>query len=142
MDLMWIFVIIGIVLGTIISIVFGIYSKASANAYTKSIFGVSSYDLIFNSVIFILVAGMLVLATVSAVVKDIAYPISRPINFTIETLLMAFLPSLVFLLMPYLRGYEYTSETALEFIVLTVKFGVLHLLLQFSGFYSNLFPPI
>ncbi len=139
MDFIWIAVIAGVVLGTVLSVVFGIYSKASIESYSRSIFGMNSQDMIFNAIIFIVVASFIFLSTVSAIVKDLGFPRSKPFNFTIETLLMAFLPSLVFLAMPYLRGYKYSSHTALEFFVLAIKFGVLHILLQFSGFYSSLF---
>jgi putative Mn2+ efflux pump MntP len=62
-------------------------------------------------------------------------------NFILETLLMAILPSIGFLAMAVLRGYHIDSEVFTEFSVLVLKFGILHLLLQFSGFYSNIFPP-
>ena len=59
----------------------------------------------------------------------------------IGPVVMAFLPAVVFLIMAPLRGYKVTGTTFEEFSVLVVKFGILHLLLQFSGFYSNVFPP-
>ena len=62
-------------------------------------------------------------------------------NFTLETILMAVLPSIGFLAMAVLRGYRIDSKVSEEFSILVLKFGVLHLLLQFSGFYSNIFPP-
>jgi hypothetical protein len=54
---------------------------------------------------------------------------------------MAFLPSLIIFAMTLLRGYKITGETFEEFGLLVVKFGILHVLLQFSGFYSYVFPP-
>ena len=62
-------------------------------------------------------------------------------EFTIETLVVGIIPSLIILLMTILRGYTITNVTAGEFMILVVKFSVLHILLQFSGFYSSLFPP-
>ena len=141
MDLMWIAVIVGGAVGITLSVVFGIYSKGTADSYVKSFFGIRSTDLIIDAIILILAASAIFLATVAGVVKDVSYPVSKPINFTIETLLMAFLPAVVFLIMAPLRGYKVTGTTFGEFSVLVVKFGILHLLLQFSGFYSNVFPP-
>jgi hypothetical protein len=141
MDILYIAAIGGIILGAVLSVVFGVYSKGSAESYIRSLFGLSSYDLIFGGILFVLIASFLFLATISGVVRDLKYPTSKPINFTIETLLMAFLPASVFLMMTPLRGYSITSTTFEEFAVLLVKFGLLHILLQFSGFYSSIFPP-
>lgn len=141
MELLYIAAFAGIALGAILSIVFGVYSRTGAESYIRSLFGMSSYDLIFGGIIFVLVASFLFLATISGVVKDLAYPKMRPVNFTIETLLMAILPASVFLVMTVLRGYSITATTFEEFSVLLVKFGLLHILLQFSGFYSSIFPP-
>ena len=136
---MWIAVIVGSLVGLALSVVFGIYSKATADSYVRSVFGVSSYDLIFDGIIFIVIASFVFLATVSGVVRDISYPTNRPVHFTIETFLMAFLPASVFLMMIPLRGYRITPSSMEEFFVLVAKFGILHILLQFSGFYSNVF---
>jgi hypothetical protein len=141
MELLYIAAIAGIALGAVLSVVFGVYSRTGAESYIRSLFGMSSYNLIFGGIVFILVASFLFLATISGVVKDLAYPKMKPVNFTVETLLMAFLPASVFLIMTPLRGYPITGTTYEEFMVLVVKFGLLHILLQFSGFYSNIFPP-
>lgn len=141
MDLLWISVIVGLLLGTVLSVVFGLYNKAGAEPYIRSIFGVSSNDLIFDGIIFIVAAGFLFLVAVSIVIRDTWYPINLPWNFTIETLLMSFLPASVLLMMGPLRGYPINGQLFEEFGVLSLKFGLLHLLFQFSGFYSNVFPP-
>lgn len=141
MDLLYIAALGGLALGAILSAVFGIYSRGSAESYMRSLFGMSSYNLIFSGIVFVLVASFLFLATISGVVRDLKYPTGSPVNFTIETLLMAGLPASVFLVMTVLRGYSITMTTFEEFSVLLIKFGLLHILLQFSGFYSNVFPP-
>lgn len=141
MDLLWASAILGLIVGIGLSAVFGVYSVRTASSYIRSLFGVSSYDLVFDGIVFILAASFLLLATMSGFIKDLAYPISKPLNFTIETLLMAILPASVFLMMIPLRGYTITSSNFEEFSILVVKFGLLHILLQFSGFYSNIFPP-
>lgn len=141
MDLIWIALIGGVVLGSILSVLFGVYSTASANTYTRNIFGMSSTSLLLDGTVAILAVIIIVLTTVSVMVRDAWYPMSHPGNFILETMLMAFLPASVFLVMVPLRGYRFTVETFLEFGVLFLKFGVLHVLLQFSGFYSDIFPP-
>ena len=142
MDLLWISLIVGLLLGTILSVVFGVYSKGTSEPYIRMLFGMSSYDLIFDGIIIIVAAGFLFLTVVAIVVRDTAYPIAKPLNFTLETMMMTFLSSSILLAMAPLRGHKIDLETLQEFGVLCVKFGALHLLLQFSGFYSNVFPPV
>lgn len=142
MDYIWLAVLAGTIVGVILSVMFGIYSKSTADSYSRSFFGMNSHDFVFYGIIFVIVPSFIVLTTLSIMIRDLWYPVNMPGNFTIETLLMAFLPSCVFLLMPLLRGYNYTRDTILEFVVLVIKFGLLHILLQFSGFYSSIFPPL
>ena len=139
MDILYIGAIAGLVLGAILSIVFGIYSKSGAESFVRSLFGISTYDLIFGGIIFIVVASFVFLATISGIVRDLKYPTTKPLNFVIETLLMAILPAIVFVIMTPLRGYKITGQTIEEFMVLVAKFGLLHILLQFSGFYTSVF---
>jgi hypothetical protein len=94
-----------------------------------------------DGLILILGAGFFFLSVVSMMVRDSWYPINYPLNFSAEVLLMAFVPALVFLLMCPLRGYPITWEIIMEFAILVVKFGALQVVLQFSGFYSSIFPP-
>ena len=142
MDLIWIAVIAGSIIGLTVSVLFGIYNKPTADVYIKTLFNISSSDLILDGILFIVVVGFTILATISVIIRDSWYPVNRPWYFTTETLLMAFMSSAVFLVMPVFRGYSYTGETVLEFMLLVLKFGALHILLQFSGFYSSLFPPL
>lgn len=141
MDTLWIALGIGLLCGLAVSVVFGIYSRAGAEPYIRSFFGLSSYDLIFDGIIFMLSAGAFFLVSLSWLIRDLTYPKKLTMNFILETILMAILPSIGFLAMAILRGYHLDSEVYTEFSVLVLKFGVLHLLLQFSGFYSNIFPP-
>lgn len=141
MNTMWVALGIGLIIGMILSVVFGIYSRAGAEPYIRMFFGMSSYDLIFDGIIFMLSVGALFLTVLSCIIRDSAYATNTSINFLLETFLMAVLPSIGFLAMAGLRGYRLDSEVAMEFSVLVLKFGLLHVLLQFSGFYSNIFPP-
>jgi len=143
MDFIWWALIIGGVLGGILSAVFGVFSTATANTYSRSIFGMNSGDLITDAVIFILGISFVFLITVSALVRDTYYPVNRPWSFTSEVILMAFPPALTFLVMATLRGYSLrTLDVWEKFGMLVAKFGLLHVLLQFSGFYSDIMPPV
>jgi hypothetical protein len=141
MELIWIALVVGAVVGIALSVVFGVYSKATAESYVRTLFGISSYNLIVGGVILLLSVSFLFLATISGVIRDLKYPNAYPFRFTLETLLMGFLSSGVFLVMTVLRGYPINTSVLEDFSVLVAKFGALHVLLQFSGFYSNIFPP-
>jgi ABC-type dipeptide/oligopeptide/nickel transport system permease component len=133
--------VVGAILGLAASLAFNIYGKKSATPYIYSLFGVSSEEWIATMILSIVAAGVVGLAGISFLIRDVKYPSAKPFEFTLETLLFAFLPASVFLLMGVFRGYPPTKDTYLEFFLLAAKFGLLHVLLQFSGFYSNVFPP-
>jgi len=139
MDLLWWSIIIGVGVGVVLSVIFGVYSKSTANSYTRNIFGMSSNALITDSIFAIVAASFVVLTAVSIMVRDLAYPISKPWNFSLELFLMAGLSSSVIFIMAVLRGVPITGTTFMEWGVVLAKFGVLHLLLQISGFYSFVF---
>ena len=141
MDSIWWSLLVGLLFGGILATVFGIYNKQIAGSAFKSLFGIQSTTWITDAIVLILATSFVFLSAVSVITRDLTYPINKPINFTLETLLMAFLPSVVLFAMTVLRGYKINSSTYQEFTVLLVKFGVLHILLQFSGFYSYIFPP-
>jgi hypothetical protein len=141
MDILWIAVGVGLFIGSILSVLFGIYNRAGTEPYIRNIFGMSSADLIFDGIVCILAFGCLFLAVVSIVIRDNIYPSQFPLKFTLETLLMSVIPASIFLVMANFRGYKIDSKVGMEFSVLLLKFAILHLLLQFSGFYSDTFPP-
>jgi hypothetical protein len=132
----------GLVVGFILSIILNVYSKSTANSYSYSLFGVNIIDLIVYSITLALGITIVLLSGYSVLVRDLQYPKEHPIRFTIETLLMGFLPSLIIFIMTVFRGYKITNKTFIEFTVLVVKFGLLHILFQFSGFYSSVFPHV
>jgi hypothetical protein len=141
MDSIWWSLLIGLVTGGVLASVFGFYNKTTAGSAVKSLFGLSTNTWVADIIVLLLAASAVVLSTVSAINRDLVYPTKNPVSFTIETILMAFLPSLVLFAMTVLRGYRISTSTYEDFSLLVVKFGVLHLLLQFSGFYSYVFPP-
>ena len=142
MDPLWIFLSIGLGMGIILSVLFGIYNKNTSVYYSKNIFGMSSTKLITDAIILLVGTSFLFLSTVSFIVKDLNYPQKSPLYFTIETLMMSLCSALTIFVMTIFRGYQITSNTFLEFSILAMKFGILHILLQFSGFYSYIFPPL
>lgn len=136
---MWIFLLVGLAIGGVLSVIFGVYSKAGSSSYSRTIFGMQSTQLITNAVLLLVGASVVFLAVVSALVRDLAYPTKKPLSFAMETLAMATFSSMTIFLMTYLRGIRFSKTTVEEFFILFAKFGVLHILLQFSGFYSYIF---
>lgn len=141
MDIIWIFLLVGLGIGAILSLLFGVFSNTGNTVYSRNIFGIQSTQLITNIVVMAMGATVVFLSVVSFLIKDLEYPQRSPLYFTIETLIMALSSSTIIFLMTYFRGYSFTLSTFEEFFLLFAKFGILHILLQFSGFYSYIFPP-
>jgi len=105
----------------------------------KDIFLVAnSNNIIAYTLIGVIVVAFTYLTFLSIIIKDIAYPMAHPYLFTLETLLTSIGPSAVIFLMAYGRS-KITTATLLEFGIMVLKFGLLNILLQFSGFYTYAF---
>ena len=131
--------LLGIFAGGILSVVFGLKQTSGTSELSRTIFGIQSNDLIANLILFAIGLTVVFLSVVSIFVKDLTFPNKYPLKFTIETLFMALTGSSIVFLMSYLRENKVSITTFFEFLLLFVKFGVLHILLQFSGFYSSVF---
>jgi hypothetical protein len=142
MEIFWISIIVSLTLSVVLSTLFGIFSKEGVSAYTRTIFGVSSIEFIKAFVWGFAIFAVIVLSVISGFVRDLTYPMNSPFNFTIETIIASILPALVFLAMVPLRGYSYTPDMLRRFGFVILRFLVVHLLLQFSGFHSSTFPPV
>jgi len=136
------FALSGLLLGVLTSILFLYNNTTGATEYSRQIlFGTTdSSNLLLNLFVFGTVLCIVILTSVSLFVRDFSFPTKSPIKFTIETLLMATLTSAIIFIMSYLRGHNITLFTLQEFLFLFFKFGILHILLQFSGLYSTIFP--
>ena len=133
--------ILGLLIGGLISVLFNVYSVPTASKFTYQIFGLESGKLIQMIILFVLTSGIAGLAGMSTLIRDFDYPTMHTKNFLLEIFTASFLPAILLLVMVQLRHKEFTGYTLLEFILLAAKFGILHILLQFSGVYSTIFPP-
>ena len=95
----------------------------------------TSNTIIKWTIIALLIISAIYLIVMSVLKRDLKYPKEHPYLFTLETLLISFTMGLIVVLMSYGRG-EFSTKTFLEFVLMTLKFGIFHILLQFSGFYS------
>jgi hypothetical protein len=130
----------GLAIGLICSIVLHVYNKSSANNLARNLFGMDIMDLILQTTFFGIGITVAILAGYSVLIRDLSYATASPIKFTLETLLMGTLCSLIIFVMTVFRGYRITYDTWLEFGLLFIKFSLLHILFQFSGIYSEIFP--
>jgi succinate dehydrogenase hydrophobic anchor subunit len=129
-------IIVGAAIGVIFSLLFTKYTTLSYNA---SIFGINSNVLLRGILLFVIIAGIVGLAGMSAIITDIEYPALNPVKFLLESLLITLLPSLAILFIIYCRKNKITARDNLEVGILGLKFLTLHILLQFSGYYRYIF---
>ena len=134
--------VIGLIIGLMSSIVLNVYSKATASKYTYVLFGLNVTDLLTYVMVLSIAFGIVLLSGFSVLIRDLQYPRDEPLKFTIETLLMAIIPSAIIFLMTSFRGHHINQQTWIEYFGLCIKFGLLHILFQFSGVYSSILPYI
>lgn len=142
MEIFWISIIVSSVLSIVASTLFGVFSKQDVSTYTRTFFGITSVEFIRSFVWGFAIFAVVTLSVISGFVRDLDYPKSRPLNFVLETVVAAILPACVFLIMIPLRGYYYTPDMFKRFGFVILRFLIVHLLLQFSGFHSSTFPPV
>lgn len=96
----------------------------------------------YMTFIFVAVAVIMVLCLPLTRVFDPEYVeltnIPKPILFLIEALLFGMMSAVPVYLMAYNRG-KFTSHTTKEFAIITLKFFILHIVLQISGCYKYWF---
>ena len=131
----------GIILGGLLSYLFGSVALPTKIPFEFTIGGISTNLIIVNLLVTVLVGAIVFLGYVAAIVKDTAFPARKPLLFLIETIVVAFLPASVIYLMTDIRtnGKLDFKELNMNFLLLAAKFGIFHLLFQFSGVYSYFF---
>jgi hypothetical protein len=129
----------GLLAGAIISILLGAHSKTSATEITHTLFGMTSSTLLKYITVIIITFTVVVYSTFSVLIRDLKYPDENPLKFTAETFAVSFIPSLILFVMVAMRGKPITRTVFIEYILLSLKFGIAHILLQFSGIYTSVF---
>jgi len=127
-------------LGLILSFLYWFFNKSSSNNLVRTIFGISTYSFL-NAITLTLASILLVvLAVVAGIVRDGEYPYKNPIHFTLEVLASAFVPALLFLGIAWSRGNLKSFNTLEKFLIIVLKFALTTVLLQYSGYFSHVFP--
>jgi hypothetical protein len=131
----------GVALGGLLSLLFGRLALPTKIPFEFTIAGYSTSFLLTNLVLMTLVGALVFFGYVSVIVKDTAFPSAHPWLFLIETAVVAFVPASVIYVMADFRdnGTLDFSKLNKEFLLLATKFGLFHLLFQFSGIYGYLF---
>jgi ABC-type xylose transport system permease subunit len=129
---------IGLVLGTLLSYLFGSAVLPTKIPFEFTIGGFSSNLIIVNILVVALVSAVIFLGYVAAIVQDTVFPAKYPWLFIAETAVVAFVPASVIYIMTDFRGGSGTNLN-LDFLLLAAKFAVFHLLFQFSGVYTYFF---
>jgi hypothetical protein len=85
-----------------------------------------------------IVGGIVFLAYVSMITRDVTFPTAHPWLFLLETAVVGFLPASIIYVIYDVRDNGRLDFSSLnrEFLLLAAKFAVFHLLFQFSGLYT------
>jgi hypothetical protein len=129
---------VGLVLGTVLSYIFGSVVLPTKIPFEFTIGGLSSNLVIVDILVVALVSAVIFLGYVAAIIRDTAFPAKHPWLFIVETAVVAFVPASVIYIMTDFRGGSGTNLN-LDFLLLAAKFGIFHLLFQFSGLYTYFF---
>ena len=106
---------------------------------TKDLYVVkNSNDVLKWGTIIVTLIVIIYLVGLSIINQDLKYPRDHPGLFTLETLLFSLGSGAIVFLMAYGRE-DLNVMTVVQYFVVAAKFGLLHILLQFSGFYSYVF---
>lgn len=133
--------VVGLAVGGLLSLVFGRYALPTRIPFEFTVGGFSTGVVLTNLLIIVVIGAIVFFGYVSMVVRDTAFPQAHPWLFLVETLVVAFVPASVIYVMQDFRddGNFNMSQLNKEFVFLAAKFGVFHLLFQFSGMYSYFF---
>ena len=132
---------VGLGLGFILSVMFGRYTLPTKIPSEFTIAGFSTGIILTNIVIIAIVGAIVFFGYASMVVQDTKFPVEHPWLFLVETLVVAFVPASVIYVITDFRSDGVLDFSTLnrDFLLLAAKFGIFHLLFQFSGVYTYLF---
>lgn len=132
-------VLYGLLGGGLFSLALGVHSKRTATEITHTLFGMTSAQLLIYIILVIITFTLVIASVFSVLIHDLKYPNEHPVAFTVETFAVSLFPALALFIMTFLRGKPITRHTYIEYILLSVKFGLAHILMQFAGIYTSVF---
>ena len=135
---------VGLVVGALLTFLFGAPSARSRNPLDFKIAGFPTGLVLTDLIIVVIVGAIGFFGYVSFIVRDTEFPREHPWLFLTETLFVSLVPATIIYVITDFRdnGHFDLDKLNLEFLLMAVKFGIFHLLFQFSGFYSYFFGPV
>ncbi len=132
--------IVGLAVGGLLSAIFGRFVLPTRIPFEFTIGGISTGLVLTNLLLIAIVAAVVFLGYVSMVVQDTAFPRAHPWLFLIETLVVSLVPaSVIYVMLDFRDNGKVDFPPTAEYLLLAAKFGVFHLLFQFSGIYGYMF---
>jgi hypothetical protein len=131
-------VIGGLGLGALLSLVFGRYALPTKIPSEFTVGGFPVGVVLADFILFAVVGAIVFFGYVSMIVQDTTFPSEHPWLFFVETLIVSILPASIIYVITDFRdnGSLDLSSLNREFLLLAAKFGLFHLLFQFSGVYT------
>jgi hypothetical protein len=131
-------VIGGLGLGALLSLIFGRYALPTRIPSEFTIGGFPVGVILADFILFAVVGAIVFFGYVSMIVQDTSFPREHPWLFIAETLIVSILPASIIYVITDFRdnGRLDLSSLNREFLLLAAKFGLFHLLFQFSGVYA------
>jgi hypothetical protein len=131
-------VIGGLGLGALLSLVFGRYALPTRIPSEFTLGGFPVGVILADFILFAVVGAIVFFGYVSMIVQDTTFPREHPWLFVVETLIVSILPASIIYVITDFRdnGSLDLSSLNREFLLLATKFGLFHLLFQFSGVYT------
>jgi hypothetical protein len=132
--------IVGLALGGVLSAIFGRFVLPTRLPFEFTIGGISTGLVLTDILLIAIVAAIVFLGYVSMVVQDTAFPRAHPWLFLVETLTVSLVPaSVIYVMLDFRDNGKVNFPPTAEYLLLAIKFGIFHLLFQFSGIYSYMF---
>jgi hypothetical protein len=125
--------------GGIFSVILGVHSKRTATDLIHPLFGMNTATLLNYVIVFIITFSFVIGTTFAMLIQDVKYVKEHPSSFTMETLTMGLFPALMIFILMFFRHQPITLGSYSQYLLLSMKFGLAHLLFQFSGIYTSVF---
>jgi hypothetical protein len=127
----------GIISGIVLLSITAAYLQVLKPGPTYTIWDISTNDIIYAFLTFILAVSITVLGGLCVLVNDSDYVYEHPIRFGIELAYLFILPIVFEMLVNIMRNRPIFQITLAQYIAAGLKLTIFHLLFQFGGLYKD-----
>ena len=131
----------GIISGIVLLSITATYLQVLPTGRIYTIWGISTNDIIYAFLTFILAVSITVLGGLCFLVNDSDYVYEHPIRFGIELAYLFVLPIVFEMLVNIMRNRPIFQITMSQYIAAGLKLTIFHLLFQFGGLYGDIYTP-